>query len=307
MPALLTAVDAATYAPAVHGAPVLVGCDGDPSSLPALYAAGALARRDGAAVRVVTAVSAVPVYAPSLEITFPPPELEKARYAAQRERVRRLVERVAGTPDAWPIELIPGPVAPVLVDAAHAAHAGRIAVGLGKHRFIDRVTGGESAIQVAHLADVPVFAVAPDVIDLPRRAVVAVDFSPSSVRAAREAMALLGETGTLTLVHVRPALEARVDAPPGWRELYAEGVEAWFARLREQLAAPAGITVQTVTRDGEIVRELLAAADAADAELIAVGSHGYGAIERMLLGSVSTALVRGAHCSVLVAPGEKKS
>jgi nucleotide-binding universal stress UspA family protein len=36
------------------------------------------------------------------------------------------------------------------------------------------------------------------------------------------------------------------------------------------------------------------------ADLIVLGSHGYKAWERMLLGSVSNSVVHHAHCSVLV-------
>lgn len=37
-----------------------------------------------------------------------------------------------------------------------------------------------------------------------------------------------------------------------------------------------------------------------DADLIIVGSHGYGFFERLLVGSVSDAVLHHAHCSVLV-------
>ena len=42
-----------------------------------------------------------------------------------------------------------------------------------------------------------------------------------------------------------------------------------------------------------------------DAQLIVVGSHGWGAARRFLSGSVSTGLVHSAPCPVLVVrPGE---
>ena len=41
-----------------------------------------------------------------------------------------------------------------------------------------------------------------------------------------------------------------------------------------------------------------------EADLIVVGSHGYGFWERMLLGSVSDAIIHHAPCSVLIVRGE---
>jgi nucleotide-binding universal stress UspA family protein len=39
--------------------------------------------------------------------------------------------------------------------------------------------------------------------------------------------------------------------------------------------------------------------------LLVVGTRGHGVLQRVLLGSVSTALVREARCPVLVVPGEE--
>ena len=46
--------------------------------------------------------------------------------------------------------------------------------------------------------------------------------------------------------------------------------------------------------------EIVKAAKAWPADLIIVGSHGRGGVERVLLGSVAEAVVRHAHCPVLV-------
>ena len=42
------------------------------------------------------------------------------------------------------------------------------------------------------------------------------------------------------------------------------------------------------------------------ADLIAVGQHGHGVVDRFLFGSVAQAMVRSAQCAVLVAPPTKK-
>jgi nucleotide-binding universal stress UspA family protein len=52
--------------------------------------------------------------------------------------------------------------------------------------------------------------------------------------------------------------------------------------------------------DGAPARMLAGACE--DADLLVVGSRGYGPVLRLLLGSVSTQLIHLAPCSVLVIP-----
>lgn len=52
---------------------------------------------------------------------------------------------------------------------------------------------------------------------------------------------------------------------------------------------------------GHVAHELLEEIDRSKPDVVVIGSHGYGAFRRFLLGSVSTRLVEHAHCSVLVA------
>ncbi len=56
------------------------------------------------------------------------------------------------------------------------------------------------------------------------------------------------------------------------------------------------ITTQVIS--GSPKQTILEEAEAFDADLIVVGSHGRGMVERFLLGSVSQAVALHAHCSV---------
>ena len=53
-------------------------------------------------------------------------------------------------------------------------------------------------------------------------------------------------------------------------------------------------------RIGKPAEEILGLAKDVAAELIIVGSHGFRGVDRLLFGSVSEAVVRGARCPVLV-------
>ena len=61
-----------------------------------------------------------------------------------------------------------------------------------------------------------------------------------------------------------------------------------------------GLTVSTTVIDGDPKREILAEAERWNADTVFVGARGLGALDRLLLGSVSNTLVTHAHCAVEV-------
>jgi nucleotide-binding universal stress UspA family protein len=67
-----------------------------------------------------------------------------------------------------------------------------------------------------------------------------------------------------------------------------------------EAAAKEGIDCTAVEADGAVVEEICRIAAEHDAQLVVVGSHGWGAARRFLSGSVSTGLVHSAPCPVLV-------
>ncbi len=68
----------------------------------------------------------------------------------------------------------------------------------------------------------------------------------------------------------------------------------------------ASLEVETATLVGNPKEEIVEEAKKWKADLIVIGSHGYGFWERMLLGSVSNAVVHHAPCSVLVVRNKGK-
>ena len=60
------------------------------------------------------------------------------------------------------------------------------------------------------------------------------------------------------------------------------------------------LSVTTEILTGSPKQVILDEAEAFDADLIVVGSHGYGALDRFLLGSVSQAVAARASCSVAI-------
>jgi nucleotide-binding universal stress UspA family protein len=66
----------------------------------------------------------------------------------------------------------------------------------------------------------------------------------------------------------------------------------------EKLRAVGTLQISTEVLRGSAKGMIVEAAEAWGADLIVVGSHGYGTWERMLLGSVSQAVAAHAACSV---------
>jgi nucleotide-binding universal stress UspA family protein len=67
-------------------------------------------------------------------------------------------------------------------------------------------------------------------------------------------------------------------------------------------ARAAGIETETTVRRGIPAQEICSIADAEDAQLIVMGSHGWGVMRRAIFGSVSTSVLHHSRRPVLVVP-----
>jgi nucleotide-binding universal stress UspA family protein len=189
-----------------------------------------------------------------------------------------------------------------IVREAESLGAALIVVGLRHHGFADRLLRDETSLHVARGARVPVLAVGAGLESLPHRVVVGVDFSRASVLAARAALSVMDERGSLLLAYVRPDAGDDDESCEGIGVIEREGVAAAFEHLRAELAAPPGVEVATAVVAGEPAAELRALAARRGADLIAIGSHRHEKVERWQLGSVTTDLIRDGGTSVLVVP-----
>jgi nucleotide-binding universal stress UspA family protein len=137
-----------------------------------------------------------------------------------------------------------------------------------------------------------------------RHVLVPVDFSACSEAAFHVAAPLARACGArLSLLYVYPYTphsggEAPYVAAPLEQDARASVVQKLHALARSSDGGAA--SVATIVRDGDAVSEILALAEGQDVDLIVVGRHGHGGLDRLLLGSVSAQVAQRALCSVLV-------
>lgn len=141
------------------------------------------------------------------------------------------------------------------------------------------------------------------------RVLVPTDFSGPSEEAWKAACRLARALGAeLILVHVFVEPSLFSEGPFSGervREVYATS-RAWIEKALEELAGAArdqGIAVRVMVRDGAAHREILALAAYEHADLIVIGTHGRGGLERALIGSVADRVIRLAPCPVLSVRG----
>ena len=134
----------------------------------------------------------------------------------------------------------------------------------------------------------------------------ATDGSPSAQKALTEAVELARETGwrlRVLTVWQTPLLAAYGYTPAAYVPELADAERdhaAEVARAAVAAAAQAGVEATAETREGSPATEICDAAAEDGARLIVLGAHGWGALKRVLFGSVSTHVMHSAPCPVLV-------
>jgi nucleotide-binding universal stress UspA family protein len=195
----------------------------------------------------------------------------------------------------------------VIARVAREEQASLIVMGIGQHQLVDRLFGTETALRVIELAPCAVLAVAAGLRARPRTIVVATDFSTDCMRAVECATPLLAPDSTLHFVHAWMPADGDSERAVHHNADYRASLPERFARMVDWLRLPPTMTATCEVREGRTASRLLDYAAAHSADLLVVGRHGLGKLGRLLVGSVTSVLVRGAHCSVLIAPQESRS
>jgi nucleotide-binding universal stress UspA family protein len=135
----------------------------------------------------------------------------------------------------------------------------------------------------------------------------ATDGSPAAAEATRTAIDLAAALGAPLLVVScwdLSYVSAGIGVAPIVPDLDRIGLEQAVDVVEQvaEEARAAGVAAFTFVRRGDPARELCRIASERDARLIVVGSHGWGAVRRLVFGSVSTGVLHHARQPVLVVP-----
>jgi nucleotide-binding universal stress UspA family protein len=284
--------------------PVLLATEAEGASEAPLTVARLLAERLGQPLHLVTVLEPQPVYSTAPEVAFMIPALGGERDAAYEAAVRRSLAQLTEPGGPATIHLPHGHPAREIVRTASAIGASVIVMGAAPHRRGQHFVSGVRAAQVLRRAPCPVLSVAPGAGSLPRRIVAAIDFSPDSLHAAHIALRLADEHAVLTLVHVLPEFRLQHELHAASGAILGGDVAALLDRVRSDLQphAPGDVRIETRVVKGAAASEVLGVADAVNADLIAVGTHGPGRVERYIVGSVAAHILHRAACSVLATP-----
>ncbi|MEU7477037.1 universal stress protein [Lentzea sp. NPDC042327] len=276
---------------------VVVGFDGSDQAKRAVLWGAEEASRCGAALRVVHGVRAPlpePVFTP---VSAPVPEFvtEETMARAAEDHLAELAQEVRQT---WPsLQLSTDVKIGRPVDVLADEPGELLVLGSSGRTGLAEMFLGSTAAELVSIGGRPVVVTRSGPLD--GRVVVGIDGSETSAEAIEFAFSFAER-------HGRDLLAVYAWTDVGWAELPEQDwdhVRADLAKVLDEQLAPHRERHPTVQVAAEVAfeapaRALLQAADGA--ALLAVGSHGRGAVARAILGSVSHAVLHHAPCPVAV-------
>ncbi len=192
---------------------------------------------------------------------------------------------------------------------------GLLVVGSQGLDALDRFTLGSVSTKLVQYATCPVLVVKSEALAL-RRIALAIDGSEASAKALEFVVSTLRPNlptrmGRRVPIHVsvihviarRPLAPITIGSTIPWVEYRERKVNETGRKLLEQSVqklVAAGFTAEPLCQSGNPAERIMSGAVKQHADLIVMGAKGLTAIDRFLLGSVSTRVVQHAKGSVLV-------
>ncbi len=284
---------------------VLAATDGSEHGLSAVVTGAACAAKLGADFEIASIVEVL-----LMPPEYSPPGIDAAKYEPEfvKEARETAAEqaREAGVPDA-PVHVRAGFTAQLVNKVAAESGADLIVVGGHPQPALARSLVGSTGRRIVYLADRPVLIASEPRREPFQRVLAAIDLSSDSREVLDVAGAIAGACGAA----LRP-LFALEPLPLMISEaaIYDEAERARHAREQlEALLDSANLApgVEGRMREGDAGHEILEEAQDWDADLLVVGSHGFGFFDRLLMGSTSLYVLRHCHRATLVVRTRRRS
>lgn len=282
---------------------IIVGHDLRVGGETALRSAALLAKRCGAALRLVHVIEPQRSYQRiSHPLTSPYTVEEIAQKTGARLQALAVSSELAHLQVEYEVRI--GKPFAELIIARRAWQADLIAVGSASQEEVHFL--GSTSERVVRKAMVPVLVAKKALSAWSKTFLLPTDFSDCAKKAAGEALWLAESfSGRIVFLHV-------VDLYPLYSVAYTDdfGVsvplpppapESIESEWQDFLS---GLPLEKVewekcTEEGEAATTILRQAEQKQADLIVMGTHGRTGLEYMLLGSVAEKIVRRTHCPVL--------
>jgi nucleotide-binding universal stress UspA family protein len=286
---------------------IVVGVDLSPESLRAAELAAKIAAATHAQLVPVHAVPAIPAIPDVVGINPMPvysPELQDVITRSSRAQVERELHNVLPAAALRQLEVQVGPAPFIIADVARSRRADLVVLGGKHHGALARGLGRSTAHYLVRTLDMPVLVVAQSAEAI-RKVLAAVDISTVSSPMLEAAEQLAKQLGAqLRLLHVVEPFRLAHLGSDQWDEgAYYRSSEENFDRLASPFKAIA--KQDRVIRTGLAAETIAEEAGAWQADLVVVGSHGKGWVDRILIGSTTERLVTELPTSILVVPARQ--
>jgi nucleotide-binding universal stress UspA family protein len=238
----------------------------------------------------------------------PAPQLE----ADARRQLEQIADDIKATRhvDVRPL-LASGTVPEEVSRAAEALDAGLLVVGARGAGFLRRLMLGTTSARLIRRTTRPILVVRQIAHEPYRRALVAVDFSPSSAPALAAARRVAPHAQLVLLAAFQVPFEdklqfAGVDAATIAH--YRHEARAETARRLAALATAAGLkpgSWQPCVVEGDPSLRIVEQEQELDCDLVVLGKHGKGLGEELLLGSVTKHVLAEGNADALISTARR--
>ncbi|MGD2218095.1 MAG: universal stress protein [Gemmatimonadales bacterium] len=280
---------------------VLAATDGSEHGLNAVVTGAAWAARAGASFEVATIVEVL-----LLPPEYAPPGVEPAEYelAFVRDAREKAENQAAEAGAAGASIRVRAGLAPQLVNRIAAeTEADLVVIGASPQPARGSLVGATGR-RTLYLAQRPVLLASEARREPFRRVLAAVDLSEMSGAVLQAAWTLAkadrAELRVLYVLEPLPLVLAKA-ASIDEAERLRHGREQ-MEKVLEKAGLLGEDSVQARMREGRSGHEILEEAQGWDADLVAVGTHGFGFFDRLLLGSTPLYVLRHGQRPTLVVP-----